>query len=54
LGPRQNSGIKVPEPPEPQDNFEPGAVSVVGVDIEEGTSLKQLPTWKTITGLVED
>jgi hypothetical protein len=44
-----NSGIKVPEPPEPQDkppepqdNVEPGAISVVGVDIEEGTPLKRL------------
>ena len=34
-----NSGIKVPEP---QDNVEPGAISVVGVDIEEGTPLKRL------------
>ena len=37
-----NSGIKVPEPLEPQDNVEPGAISVVGVDIKEGTPLKRL------------
>jgi hypothetical protein len=37
-----NSGIKVSEPPEPQGNLEPGAISVVGVDVQEGTSLKRL------------
>jgi DDE superfamily endonuclease len=37
-----NSRIKVPEPPEPQKNSEPGAISVVEVDVEEGTSLKAL------------
>jgi hypothetical protein len=42
LGHLANSGVKVPEPPEPQDNVEPGAISVVEVDIEEGTSLKRL------------
>jgi hypothetical protein len=37
-----NSGIKIPEPPAPQGNFEPRAISVVEVDIEEGTSLERL------------
>ncbi len=37
-----NSGIKVPEPPALQGNFEPSAISVVEVDVEEGTSLKRL------------
>jgi hypothetical protein len=37
-----NSGIKVSKPPEPQGNSEPGAISVVEVDVEEGTSLKRL------------
>jgi hypothetical protein len=37
-----NSGIKVSEPPEPQGNLEPGAISVVGIDVQEGTSLKRL------------
>jgi hypothetical protein len=37
-----NSGIKVPEPPAPQGNFELDAISVVEVDVEEGTSLKRL------------
>jgi hypothetical protein len=37
-----SSGIKVPEPPQPQGNFLPGRISVVEVDIEEGTSLKRL------------
>jgi hypothetical protein len=37
-----NSGIKTAEPPEPQGKLGPGAVAVVGVDIEEGTSLKRL------------
>jgi hypothetical protein len=36
------SGIKVPEPPELQKKIEPGAISVVEVDVEEGTSLKRL------------
>jgi hypothetical protein len=37
-----NSGIKVPEPPEPQKKIELEAISVVEVDVEEGTSLKRL------------
>jgi hypothetical protein len=37
-----NSGIKVSEPPEPQGNLEPGATSVVEIDVQEGTSLKRL------------
>jgi hypothetical protein len=37
-----NSGIKVPEPAEPQGNSEAGAISVVEVDVEEGTCLKRL------------
>jgi hypothetical protein len=37
-----DSGIKVPEPPEPQGSFEPRAVTVVEVDVEEGTSLERL------------
>jgi len=37
-----NSGIKVSEPPEPQGNLEPGAISVVEIDVQEGTSLKRL------------
>ncbi|HXM28708.1 MAG TPA: hypothetical protein VN957_21995 [Chthoniobacterales bacterium] len=36
------SEIKVSEPPEPQSNLAPGAISVVGVDVKEGTSLKRL------------
>ena len=37
-----NSGIKTAEPPEPQGTVGPGGMSVVEVDIEEGTSLKRL------------
>jgi hypothetical protein len=37
-----NSGIKTPEPPEPQGTLGPGGIPVVEIDIEEGTSLKRL------------
>jgi hypothetical protein len=37
-----NSGIKIPEPTAPQGNFKPRAISVVEVDVEEGTSLERL------------
>ena len=36
------SGIKVAEPPESLGDLEPGATSLVAVEVQEGISLKQL------------
>jgi hypothetical protein len=36
------SGIKTAEPPEPQGESKPGAVSVVEVDVQENTPMSRL------------